>query len=376
MKIEGIDIDDLARGAALLGSGGGGDPYIGALLLSAALDENPPTELIDVDDLSDDALVVPVAMMGAPTVLLEKFPNGSEAERVLRKLEEILGKPADAIIAAEIGGGNALLPLTLGAQLGLPVVDGDGMGRAFPALHMVTFHVGGVPISPMTMTDEHGNVVTIDGVGGEHVERLARHVVMAMGGAGVISLYPMTGAQAKATTVKSTIAIALGIGRAIRIAREANEDPFQALAKYLESSEHYTRSYDLIDGKIVDLDRQTRAGFAVGMATIESPNKKDTLIIEFQNENLVAYLNGELCAMVPDLICILDSETAEPITTEGLRYGQRVRVVAIGAPPILRSDAALEIMGPKGFGYDAPYQPIEDLMSNFKSTADQTSTAT
>jgi len=361
MKIEGIDIEDLARGAALLGSGGGGDPYIGALLLEAALKKHASTELIEVDDLADDALIIPVAMMGAPTVLLEKFPNGSEAERVLRKLEEILGKPADAIIAAEIGGGNALLPLTLGAQMDLPVVDGDGMGRAFPALHMVTFNIGGVDISPMTMTDEHGNVITIDGVGGEHVENLARHITMAMGGACVISLYPMTGSQAKATTVKLTITAALEIGRSIRVARESNDDPFEALANYLESSEHYSRSYDLIDGKITDLDRQTRAGFAVGVITVESPNSEDKLVVEFQNENMVAYLNGKLLAMVPDLICVLDSETAEPVTTEGLKYGQRVRVIAIGAPAILRSDESLEVMGPKGFGYDFPFQPIEEL---------------
>lgn len=375
MKIEGIDIQDLARGAALLGSGGGGDPYITSLLLEAALAKASATELIGVDELSDQALVVPVAMMGAPTVLLEKFPNGSEAERVLRKMEEILGKPAEAIIAAEIGGCNALLPLALGAELGIPVVDGDGMGRAFPELQMVTFNVGGVLISPMTMTDEHGNVVTIDGIGSEQVERLARHVVTAMGGSGTIALYPMTGAQAKATAIRSTISIALEIGRAIHQARERNEDPFAALADYLELTKYYTHPCDLIDGKITDLDRQTRAGFAVGLATVESSNGKDKLLIEFQNENLVAYLNGEPCAMVPDLICVLDSENAEPITTEALKYGQRVRVVAIGAPPILRSDTSLKVMGPKAFGYDIPYQPIEYLMSKTKSVADRISTA-
>lgn len=369
MKIQQSDIDDLARGAALLGSGGGGDPYIGSLLLHAELGKGEMADLIDVDDLDDEDLVVPVAMMGAPTVLLEKFPNGAEAERVLRKVEEKLGRPAKAIIAAEIGGGNALLPLVLGAQLGLPVIDGDGMGRAFPELHMVTFNIGGVDISPMVMTDEHGNIVAIDGVSGKHVEWLARHVVMAMGGAGVIALYPMTGRQAKDTTVQSTITIAKEIGRTIREARENSRDPFDALGDYLRTTDYYKESRVLMDGKIVDLDRKTRAGFAVGVATIVSPDGARTMEIEFQNENLVARVDDETLAMVPDLICILDRETAEPITTEGLKYGQRVKVIAIGAPPILTTESALEVLGPKGFGYDRPYQPIGNLKTDVENTA-------
>lgn len=360
MKIRQEDIRDLSRGAALLGAGGGGDPYIGSLMLENVLADGRSVELIGLDALTDDMPVIPVAMMGAPTVLLEKFPNGSEAERVLRKVESILGYPAEAVIAAEIGGGNALFPLMLGAMLGIPVVDGDGMGRAFPQLHMVTFNLFGVDISPMAMTDEHGNVVTIDGITGEHVEWLARHVVTAMGGSGVISLYPMTGVQAKQATVPATISIAKELGRCIRQAREAGEDPFHHLSDYLESTGVYGRPHELIDGKIIDLDRQTRAGFAVGKAIIADAEHEE-LILEFQNENLVAARNGMAVAMVPDLICVLDRETAEPVTTEALRYGQRVRVLAFRAPQVLTGDAALDIWGPKAFGHDLVYQSVDEL---------------
>ncbi|MEE2776219.1 MAG: DUF917 domain-containing protein [Acidobacteriota bacterium] len=363
MRIGHSDIDDLARGAALLGSGGGGDPYIGALLLRAGLDVGSEARLLTLDQLADDSLVIPVAMMGAPTVMVEKFPNGAEAERVLGKLEEILGRRAEAVIAAEIGGGNALLPLTLGAQLDLPVVDGDGMGRAFPELDMVSWNVGGVSVSPLAMSDEHGNVVTIDGCSGAHAENLARHVVMAMGGMCVIALYPMTGRQVKESTVRGTISIALEIGRTIGEARDRGDDPFAALARTIDEAPHYGRLYDLTEGKIADIERTTQGGFATGRLRIDASGQ-EPLYIDFQNENLIAWRGAEPCAMVPDLICVLESDTAEPLTTEALKYGQRVHVVAIGAPSMLLSEAALRVMGPGRFGYDTPYRPLSELALN------------
>ena len=72
----------------------------------------------------------------------------------------------------------------------------------------------------------------------------------------------------------------------------------------------------------------------------------------------VARVGGEVLSVVPDLICILDAETAEPITTEELRYGQRVRVMAVTVPPIMRTPEALAVWGPRTFGFDVDYTPM------------------
>ena len=134
MKIGLEHVGDFARGAAILGTGGGGDPYLGSLMLRQAIRDHGPVDLIDVEQLGDDDFVVPFAMMGAPTVLVEKLPNGAEMVAALRAMERYRGERARAILCAEIGGINALLPLVLAARCGLPVVDGDGIGRAFPQL--------------------------------------------------------------------------------------------------------------------------------------------------------------------------------------------------------------------------------------------------
>jgi DUF917 family protein len=135
------DLPDLARGAALLGTGGGGDPHIGRLMVEAAMRAHGPVTVLDPDEVADDAFVIPTAMMGAPTVMVEKIPRGDEAVRALRTLEAHLGRTADATMPIECGGINSMIPLVVAATAGLPVVDADGMGRAFPELQMETFGV-------------------------------------------------------------------------------------------------------------------------------------------------------------------------------------------------------------------------------------------
>src|SRR3546814_4616739 len=80
----------------------------------------------------------------------------------------------------------------------------------------------------------------------------------------------------------------------------------------------------LFDGKIVDLERETRGGFAVGRAVIDAFGGPGRMEVEFQNEHLVAREDGRIRALVPDLITIMARETADTITTEQLKYGQRV----------------------------------------------------
>ncbi|MEM9533081.1 MAG: DUF917 domain-containing protein [Pseudomonadota bacterium] len=361
MKLTLEDVDDYATGAALLGTGGGGDPYIGSLLLKQSMQASGPLELAQADDIPDDALVLVSAMIGAPTVMMEKLPSGDEAIASVQALESYLGKKAHAILAAEIGGLNALLPLVVGSTIGLPVVDGDGMGRAFPELQMVTYSIEGNPSTPLTLTDEFGNTVLIQAKDDPTAEKFARSTVVAMGASALMACYPMTGAQMKASILRDTLSVALGVGRAIRQARQAQAQPVHQLLDHFADLDFSASARLLFEGKIVDLKRETTAGFAVGaIELVGLDDPADQMQIRFQNENLLAVRNGELCAIVPDLICIVDHETAEPITTEGLRYGQRVSVLGIAAPPALRTEKALAVVGPKNFGLEEPFIPLED----------------
>jgi DUF917 family protein len=362
LRLTAADLPDLGRGAAFLGTGGGGNPYVGRLMVELAMQETGrDLELMDLADLPDDALVIPTAMMGAPTCIVEKLPKGDEAAMSLRRLEQHLGKTAYATMPIEAGGVNSMIPLVVALRLGIPVVDGDGMGRAFPELFHETFHIYGVSGTPMVVTNDHHDQTLIETHDNFMMEWLARGVTIRMGGVAYIAEYAMDGATAKRTSVAGTIGIGLKIGRAIRHAREHHIDPFDHLIETLADTS-YSPAKVIFTGKIVEVFRRTSEGFAKGtirIAELDGGAGDPRLMrIDFQNENLIAQVGDETLAVVPDLICVLDADTAEPITTEELRYGQRVKVMAVSVPPIMRTEAALEVWGPRHFGFDMDYVPM------------------
>ena len=356
------NLNDFAYGAAFMGTGGGGDPYLGKLFIRQALKEHGTPNVMSLQDVPDDAKVFSVAMMGAPTVLFEKLFSMEDLDLAVRRLEQELGYEADVIIPAEIGGVNATVPVAYATWRGLPVIDADGMGRCFPALEMVTFNVLGVSATPMSLANEHGEAMIIKTETALEAEQKARPIITDWGGSGMISLYPMNGKQAKETAVGGTLTLAVGIGAAIRKGNAENK-AIESLLEYLRSTEYYKHCAVLFDGKVVDLTRKTQKGWNIGFCHLQDlSNPDDTMEITFQNEHLVAYRNDKLVTIVPDLISIVDSETAEPIPAEGLRFGQRVKVIGTSAAPIMRTDRALEVFGPKCFGLDEEFERIEDLI--------------
>lgn len=351
------DMTNIALGGAFLGTGGGGDPYIGRLLAEHALRDHGPVDVLSVDELDDDDLIVPVAMMGAPTVMLEKLPRGDEADAALDALQKVIGKKARALFCIEAGGLNSTIPIAVAATAGLPIVDGDGMGRAFPELQMVSMSLHDISACPMVMADEKGNSIVLNTVDNLSTEKFARVITVEMGGAGLIALYPMTGAQTKKATLQGSMSLISAIGSIIRSEQAANRNPAERLADDLAGVR-------LFEGRVMDVDRRTEGGFARGSCAIQGlgPDAGRELRLEFQNEFLLAKTSdGDPLAMTPDLICLLDLETGQPITTEQMRYGFRVIVFGLPCNPQWRSEQGLELVGPRYFGYELDYQPIETL---------------
>ena len=108
--------------------------------------------------------------------------------------------------------------------------------------------------------------------------------------------------------------------------------------------------------------RETRGAFNFGKVMLEGIGeyKGSEAYVEFQNENLLACVNGEILATVPDLICLVDAETFVPVTTDALKYGKRVYVVGLKCFEMWRSEAGLKLVGPRYFGCDTDYIPVEE----------------
>lgn len=355
------NLENFTRGAAFLGTGGGGDPYIGKLMLKHQLEKGKIIKILSPDEINDNFLVCNVLSMGAPTVFVEKVPNGPATLHGLRKVEEIIGKKFDAIMPIEAGGVNATIPLVVSALSGLPVIDADGMGRAFPELQMVTYNVGDVDINPIVAINDFMETAVFKARNSSSGEWLARAVCVRMGGICQMACYPMTGKQIKDTAIHNTIKLSFDIGKKIQDARNQKKDPTDAVIDYMKMSNPSRFGKVLFLGKVTDLLRETVNGFTKGTLRLKSLLNEDELLVEFQNEFLYAKSNDKILAMVPDLICALDSESGEPITTDGLRYGQRIKIVSISVPPVMRTKKALDLFGPKAFGLEFNYIPLEKL---------------
>ncbi|MHB8614012.1 MAG: DUF917 domain-containing protein [Candidatus Dormibacteraceae bacterium] len=350
--IRAQDVDALVRGCAVLGAGGGGDAFMFRIMAELALAETGPVPLKSLDELPEDGIVLPLAMVGAPMVFAEKILSGLEGILLRDEIEDALDRKVVAVMAPEIGGGNGVLPLAWAAHLGLPYVDADGMGRAFPTIPMTTMHLAGLPVSPGVIVDARNNVLRFETCDNFWAERLIRGATTSMGAMTSSVLYPMSVRDARRSTVLGSVSKALRVGSLLSVGADGVS---RAVAEL--------RATVLTVGKVVDIERRIEYGWVRGSLTVEGSGeyKGRLLHIEIQNENLVALEEGKVRASVPDLITVLETDSGVVISTERLRYGQRVTVIGFASDPVWRTPAGLQLGGPRAMGYDFDFVPIEEI---------------
>ncbi|RDD44862.1 Hydantoin utilization protein A [Trichoplax sp. H2] len=407
------DIECISIGAGILGCGGGGSPYIGRLRAKRALKEGKKIRVINAHRLgsitNQSGYAVTVAFMGAPLIELEKLSSGDETKNALlgvetllkanlipdrnfnlEEVEEFAIKDEDniqslnnlaavkaaqknvkskveiaALLCAEIGGCNAIEPLILGADLDKPIVDADGMGRAFPELQMFTPTIYGENSCPCCLADCKGNnAISLSCRSAKDLENFMRKHVIQMGCYSGLAFCPMKPSEVLSRCILGSISRSHRLGEAVLTARKNASSPVDAI---LEKEAGRL----LITGKVCDVNRMISGGFITGLIKIQGFTQCEKLDveIEFQNENLLARSisagnKAQILACVPDLISIVDSDTGEPITTDNIKYGLRVSVMAIPCASLLRKPEALKVVGPQAFGYDqsVQYQPMPEMI--------------
>ncbi|XP_071787711.1 uncharacterized protein [Asterias amurensis] len=404
------DVECIAIGAGILGCGGGGSPNLGRLNALKILKEGKkirviaPTRIGSTPALT--GLVSPVGFMGAPGIMIEKLERGTEYTDAVECQRQVLqagymdqipdkidgvevkrdngvvyvddypietasagSRPTAvsnvvAVMSCEIGGTNAMVPFMVAAKLDLPVVDCDGMGRAFPELQMFAPAIFNHPLYPCVLTDEkRRRAVTFRAETSKDLENHFRRVVGEMGCQGALALSPLSRDAVLSHTVLHSVSRACQLGQAVLRAKRDKTPPIDAILKH-------ENGVLLITGKIVDVSTAITGGFSRGQLRVEGTgeSKGQELQVDFQNENLVARRmdNGdhEVLATTPDLITIVDADSGQPISTEELRFGLHVAVLVLASPPLLRTQRALEVVGPRAFGYDLEFKPVAEYTSH------------
>lgn len=348
-KLSIENIQDLVIGSAILGSGGGGDGTVPAMMAKMQMEKTGPVSLINYSDLKPDDVIMPIGFIGAPSAEFEKLPSGKEFEVMFDYVKRILNVKTSVLLPFEIGGGNALTPIVEAARMGLPVLDADTMGRAFPETQMSSCHLHGICPSPGFITDGQGNTTVIYSSGTDVLERIGRQVTIAMGSTAAFGFFPLKSHEVKKCTFPKSISKAISIGKTVRESRESGKDPLDAILTLC-------KGITIGSGRIVDIDRSISRGFLYGRVVVG--NKNHQIELDFQNEFLVAKKNGNIVATTPDILMLLEQETGTPIDSQQVQFGLKVHVIALPAPHLWTTPAGLELVGPRHFGYEVDYHPI------------------
>lgn len=344
------DVDFIMVGAAILGSGGGGDPYYKSLALKNLLRRRCSVSLIQLEDLEENDLILPIANVGAPLVGTEKLPNFDEFVQLLEAVTNYFGKPPKALLCGEIGGGNALTPLIAGAVCGIPVLDGDTIGRAFPEIQMSTCSLFQIPTAPVFIASDSRAVSIVEAKSNAEAEKQTRHLIQQLGSRASCALYGMTGLQAQQAVIRGSLSLAKSIGQVVR----QSKNPISDLCDL-------TKGHCVARGRISDVQQTVDGGFLRGFFCME--DEEGEIVVKFQNENLVAQRGENILVSTPDLIIPVDLEEGTAIPCDQLQYGLRVALLALPSPSIWTTKQGLELVGPEAFDYSHTYHPITQRLS-------------
>jgi DUF917 family protein len=353
-------IEDLVVGTTIFGTGGGGSPQTGRTLLESDLKAGLKLRVASLKEISDDALIVspysvasvaPNAQSNKKVTILDPFSVG------LKLMERHFKRKVAATVATELGGGNTAAALHVAAQLGIPIIDGDLLGRAGPELHQSTTHIFDVAMSPSAIVSETGNVVFIEQYADiDDYEALARYVSILAGAHAAVIDTPLTKAEAMKIVIGGTISKSLAVGRTVRESKQNGLDPVEGVRKALGG-------WIIFRGAVDKYEWKNEKGFLIGNANLTGTGdfRGQSFRSWIKNEHILAWLDSKPIVMPPDLIIFLD-EKGYPVTNSALKLGLEVSVLAAKAPEVWRSQRGLRFFGPRRFGFDYEYAPVESLV--------------
>lgn len=358
------NLDAFLEGLAILGTAGGGAPEWGRRILQHDFELGRRATIVNPEDVPDGAMVASGGIMGSvkildridPNELMQRWDDRFELTEAFRVMEQTIGQEIEYIVAFEMGGLNTPVMLSLGARTGIPVINGDGLGRAAPETQMVSFIGHGISLTPMPLVDTLGNIVVVrQGVENTFADQLGRWVITRGGGMGANSHYPMTGAQLKRSVIPHTISKALTLGEALLNARRIRTDPVQTVAHELNGRHIHT-------GTISSLEESEWEGFYFTKLRMDT-----NIEIIIKNEAMALFVEGKPVTIFPDLICLLDPATGQGLMSANLKESQPLSIVVTACHPRLRqaleSAAGSHAFSPNRFGQpDLVYRPLEELI--------------
>lgn len=365
-KLTRQDLYDILYGCTILGTGGGGKLENGISLIDKALEAGKEFILADLNEVPDNALIACPYYCGSISPITPEqeakyrgLPRIDEepALRAFKVLEEYKGEKFYGAISTELGGSNTAVAFYVAAMMGIYIIDADPAGRSVPELQHSTFFINKLPITPMAVANEFGDTVIVkDVVDDFRAEALVRAMAVVSKNHVGVADHLATANELRNAVIPGAITYASKIGRAYREAKEKNLDLASEIARV-------GNGYVIFRGIIKDLKWEDKDGFTIGDTYIKGDREFEgsDYRIWFKNENIISWRDGKIDVTVPDLICIIADDTKQPVTNPNFEPGLRVSVIGLPAPKEWRTEEGLKVFGPKYFGFDIEYRPIETM---------------
>ncbi|WNV87950.1 DUF917 domain-containing protein [Umezawaea sp. Da 62-37] len=336
-------LDHLALGATLIGSGGGGRVEILAALAALALTGRPPIPVVPAERLPADTWVAHVAFMGAPLTMSEKLPTGVEIAAVAAALAQRAGVELGAIGCLQVGGQNAVAAVLAALHLGLPLVDGDAMGRAFPNLEQTTLAAFGWSVNPLALMCPMGDLVFVETDNTASASRIAGSVVVQMGGWAALGVHLVQADRLAVEGLPGTISEAVRKGGAFaRFRDRATERTPRDLADALDADL-------LFHGSVIEIARARTPDEPAVLVLGEDREPFRVARVDMLQEYLVVAVDGNVVATVPDVLFLVSS-SGVALDIDRLRLGQQVSVLRFPCHPHWLRAEALPLVVPAAFG--------------------------
>ncbi|MFX1537331.1 MAG: DUF917 domain-containing protein [Promethearchaeota archaeon] len=360
------DFEDLITGAKILGCGGGGEESLAIARAKKILEQGLKVKVIDPKDMPDDALLCVAGMVGGRASpecmeIVKHLPVIDERPvlTATKLLEAFLGEKLHTLISTEIGAGNFLAPIYISAIMGINILDGDLAGRAKPEISISASNVIGIPITPLAIVSAFGDKMILkDAPNDQRAEAIARQMAVISGGVVGVARCPAHWGDYKKAAIPNTITKSKTLGAEIRRARESGRNPIKPLLQAINGK-------ILFEGKVKAFLAEDKDGFVIGELLLEG-KKNEEFKVWFKNEFLITWKEKQRFVTSPDLICIVDQKTGEGLTPWAEDFSKGREVIVVGGPnaPLWRTKRGIEIFGPRHFGFDFDYQPIEELTNN------------
>jgi len=361
-------LDWLLAGLGIFGVGGGGDPWdFGKPVVDNDLAEGRSYQLVELADVADDAIVVSGGYLGSvadpidTSEVLDRWSKDFEFGRAIREMERYLSRKVDYLLASELGGGNTIVMLTAGARLGLPVIDGDGAGRAVPEAQMTSLVGHDLPLSPMNMLDLDGNLVIIEKESNLFADLLGRFMVTRTKGMVASVSSPITGRDAKLAVVPETISQAVELGKFCDALSGTALERLDQLSVFLDA-------VPLFWGEVVRVDGDNAKGHYYARVELSGEGRYagSSFRIAIKNETMAGWRNDQPVCIFPDLLMMISPDTLDGVMSASIAEGKEMLIIGKPCHSLLResmkSSAGAKAFSSERYGEHMIYRPIAELV--------------